>query len=105
MTEPLARLPLATLTERSPIRIPHAPYDIAVVRLGDEVFALEDACNHSSASLSEGFVDGECLVCPAHGFAFSLRSGALIRPLGRCDDQRRYPVRIVGGEVLIDPLE
>jgi nitrite reductase/ring-hydroxylating ferredoxin subunit len=100
---PLAKVPLDTLTDRKPIRIGHPPFDIVLVRVDDEVFALEDACNHSSASLSEGFVAGDCLVCPAHGFSFALRDGELIDPPGRCDDQRAYAVRIVDGEAWISP--
>jgi nitrite reductase/ring-hydroxylating ferredoxin subunit len=99
--EPLARIPLASLSDRKPIRIPHPPYDIALVLVDDAIFALEDACNHSSASLSEGFVRGDCLICPAHGFAFALKSGELVDPPGRCDDQRAYPVRIEGGDVWV----
>ncbi len=98
MSAPLAVVPLASLLDRKPVRVHHPPYDIVVVRVGDEVFALEDACNHSSASLSEGFVRGDCLVCPAHGFSFALANGELVDPPGRCDDQRAYPVRIVDGE-------
>ena len=84
---------LASLLDRRPIRIAHPPYDIVVVSVDDVVFALEDACNHSSASLAEGFVRKDCLICPAHGFAFALATGELVDPPGRCDDQRRPLVR------------
>ena len=95
MSEPIAKIPLPALEDRKPIRIRHAPYDIVVVRVDAEIFALEDACNHSSASLAEGFVRGDCPVCPAHGFSFALRTGELVDPPGRCDDQKTYAVRIV----------
>ncbi|NND73691.1 MAG: Rieske 2Fe-2S domain-containing protein [Ilumatobacter sp.] len=50
---------------------------VAVVRIGDEVFAIEDTCSHASVSLSEGEVwcDEYELECPKHGSAFSLRTG------------------------------
>ena len=101
---PIARVPLASLLDRKPIRIAHPPYDIVVVRVDEAIFALEDACNHSSASLSEGFVREDCLVCPAHGFAFALATGELVDPPGRCGDQRVYVVSIIDGEAwLADP--
>lgn len=104
MSPPIAIVPLESLADRKPIRVRHPPYDIVVVRVDDAVFALEDACNHSSASLSEGFVRAGCLVCPAHGFSFALANGELVDPPGRCDDQRVYAVRIVDGEAhLLDP--
>ena len=50
---------------------------VAVVRLGEEFFAIDDTCSHADFSLSEGDVDGdECaLECPAHGSLFDLRTG------------------------------
>ena len=32
--------------------------DVAVVRVGDEVFALEDVCSHAEFPLTDGEVDG-----------------------------------------------
>ncbi|MCB1218287.1 MAG: Rieske 2Fe-2S domain-containing protein [bacterium] len=52
-------------------------YDIMLVRLGDEVFALEDCCSHQEFPLSQGEIDRQaCSVrCRAHGATFDLRSG------------------------------
>ncbi len=50
---------------------------IAVVRLGDEVYAIGDRCSHQDVSLSEGEVDPEdcTLECWKHGSTFDLRTG------------------------------
>lgn len=72
------------------IRIAYPPYDVLVVRVGDRVFAIEDACNHAGASLEDGDVDAAVIRCPAHGYAFSLESGELIEPRGMCGPQRIY---------------
>ena len=51
---------------------------IAVARIGDEFFAIDDTCSHEDYSLSQGevWVD-ECeLECPQHGSTFDLRTGA-----------------------------
>ena len=54
-------------------------YDLAVVRDGEEVFAVEDTCSHAEVALSEGEVektDGGCQIeCWLHGSMFDLRSG------------------------------
>ena len=51
--------------------------EIAVARIGDEWFAIDDTCSHAKVSLSDGIVEeDDCTVeCPKHGALFSLRSG------------------------------
>jgi 3-phenylpropionate/trans-cinnamate dioxygenase ferredoxin subunit len=50
---------------------------IALVRIGDDFYALGDRCSHADFSLAEGDVwDDECEIeCPKHGSTFSLRTG------------------------------
>ena len=50
---------------------------IALVRIGDDFYALGDRCSHADYSLSEGDVwDDECEIeCPKHGSTFDLRTG------------------------------
>ncbi|MEZ5340241.1 MAG: Rieske 2Fe-2S domain-containing protein [Acidimicrobiales bacterium] len=50
---------------------------IAVVRIGDEVYAIGDRCSHANVSLSEGRVDcaAKGLECWRHGAEFSLETG------------------------------
>ena len=47
-----------------------------VVRLVDgRLFAVPDHCPHDGALLSDGFVEGNRLVCARHGWEFDLDSG------------------------------
>ena len=50
---------------------------IAVVRIGDDFYALGDECSHADYSLSEGDVwaDEREIECPKHGSTFSLETG------------------------------
>jgi 3-phenylpropionate/trans-cinnamate dioxygenase ferredoxin component len=52
-------------------------HDIAVIRIGDDFYALGDTCSHEDYSLSEGEVDEEeCTIeCWKHGSTFSLTTG------------------------------
>ncbi len=79
---------------------------VAVVRVDDEVFAIEDRCSHADVALSEGDVEGCTLECWLHGSAFDLRTGEpltppAIRPVAT------YATRIVGDDasavIEIDP--
>jgi phenylpropionate dioxygenase-like ring-hydroxylating dioxygenase large terminal subunit len=43
--------------------------DVAVVRFADgRAFVVADACPHDGGPLSDGFVDGDRLVCARHGW-------------------------------------
>ena len=50
---------------------------IALVRIGDDFYAIGDECSHADYSLSEGDVwEDECEIeCPKHGSTFSLKTG------------------------------
>jgi 3-phenylpropionate/trans-cinnamate dioxygenase ferredoxin subunit len=50
---------------------------IALVRLGDDFYAIADRCSHADYSLSEGDVweDEREIECPKHGSTFSLITG------------------------------
>jgi 3-phenylpropionate/trans-cinnamate dioxygenase ferredoxin component len=50
---------------------------IAVVRIGDDFYAIGDTCSHADFSLSEGdvWVDELEIECPKHGSTFSLVTG------------------------------
>ncbi len=50
---------------------------VAVVRIGDDVYAIGDVCSHANVSLSDGEVwcDERELECPKHGSAFHLETG------------------------------
>jgi 3-phenylpropionate/trans-cinnamate dioxygenase ferredoxin component len=89
---PIAQIRSADLLEGVPLHVHYPPFDIVVVKLGDEVFALEDACNHAGASLATGDVRDMCIECPLHSYEFDLRSGALVRPQGLCGPQRTFRV-------------
>jgi 3-phenylpropionate/trans-cinnamate dioxygenase ferredoxin component len=50
---------------------------LAIVRIGDDFYAIADECSHADFSLSEGDVweDEREIECPKHGSTFSLLTG------------------------------
>ena len=50
---------------------------VAVVRIGDDVYAIGDRCSHEDYSLSDGevFEEERELECWRHGSTFSLETG------------------------------
>jgi 3-phenylpropionate/trans-cinnamate dioxygenase ferredoxin subunit len=76
---------------------------IAVVRIGDDVYAIGDTCSHANVSLSEGEVwcDEKELECWKHGSTFSLITGEP-QTLPATQPVPVYAARVVNGMVEID---
>ena len=56
----------------------HPP--LAIYNLSGAFYATEDRCSHGEASLSGGFVEGGCIVCPLHFGSFDIRTGVPVDP-------------------------
>ena len=50
---------------------------IALIRIGDDFYAIGDRCSHADYSLAEGEVDPDDLTieCPKHGSTFRVTDG------------------------------
>ncbi len=76
---------------------------IALVRIGDDFYAIGDRCSHADYSLAEGEVweDDREIECPKHGSTFSLETG---RPqtLPATKPVPVYRVEVRGGEVMVE---
>lgn len=58
----------------------HGGCDVAVCRLADgRAFALPDRCPHDGGRLSDGFVEGEVLVCSRHGWEVDPATGRRVQ--------------------------
>ena len=68
---------LRDLADGATLRVEVDGIGVALVRLGDDVYAIGDRCSHADVSLSGGDIDeDDCtLECPKHGSAFDLRTG------------------------------
>ena len=75
--------------------------DVAVVRDGDDWYAIDDECSHASIPLSEGDVEGCEIECWLHGSRFDLRTG---KPTGlpATEPVPTYPTQIEGDAVMVD---
>ena len=75
---------------------------VAVVRIGDDVYASGDTCSHADVSLSEGEVDVEAceIECWKHGSAFSLETGEP-QTLPATKPVPVYDVRVVDGDIVL----
>ncbi|MCY3649270.1 MAG: non-heme iron oxygenase ferredoxin subunit [Acidimicrobiaceae bacterium] len=94
--------PLDEIETDSARRVEVEGREIAVVRIGDDVYAIGDTCSHAEVSLSEGWVEpDDCAIeCVAHGAMFDLETGEpLSLPATRAVPT--YEVSVVDGMVLL----
>lgn len=73
---------------------------IAVYRLEDGFYAIDDICTHDGGPLADGEVDGDQVICPRHGARFSIKTGAALT-FPAITPVESYPVRVEGEELLI----
>jgi 3-phenylpropionate/trans-cinnamate dioxygenase ferredoxin component len=76
---------------------------IALVRIGDDFYAVGDRCSHADFSLSEGEVwpDEVEIECWKHGSTFSLKTGEP-QSLPATRPVPVYDVRVEGDEVWVE---
>ena len=77
--------------------------DVAVVRIGDGFWAINDLCSHGNVSLSEGEVHTATkeLECWKHGSAFNLETGCP-NTLPATQPVAVYTVTVSGDDVFIE---
>jgi 3-phenylpropionate/trans-cinnamate dioxygenase ferredoxin subunit len=77
---------------------------VAVVRIGEEIFALRDVCSHAEVALSEGDVYDHTIECWLHGSCFDLRTGKPTNPPAT-QPVPTYRVKIEGDDVYVSLKE
>ena len=97
----MSDLKLSELTLGKPVKIEKDGKAICVARVGDEVFAVDDTCSHSDASLSEGDVTNFKIECWLHGAEFDLRTGEALTPPAVAP-LKTYSVSVDGDSVTVD---
>jgi len=95
--------PLAQLAPNSATRFDVDGRSVAVVRIGDDVYAIGDTCSHANVSLSEGelWCDEKEIVCCKHGSTFSLITGEP-QTLPATQPVPVYVAKVVDGMIEID---
>ena len=91
---------LAELADDAPLAVKLGDTPIALYRLDDKIYALDDVCPHEFALLSGGFVEGGAIECPLHQACFDIATGRCLSGPATVD-LRTYAVKVDGGEVFV----
>ena len=67
---------------------------------GDKYFATQRRCAHRNGDLADGIVSRGHVICPQHGWRFSIATGKAPEPSEYC--LVTYPVRVVEGRIEVE---
>jgi nitrite reductase/ring-hydroxylating ferredoxin subunit len=73
---------------------------VALARVGNEVFAVEDRCSHKECALSEGILEGKSVLCPCHGGEFHLATGEALA-LPAKSPVERFDTELEGDDIYV----
>jgi len=74
--------------------------NVAIFKIEDNFFAIEDVCSHDGTEIASGELDGDEIICPRHGARFCIKTGA-VKSAPAYEDIHSYPTRILDGMVQI----
>ena len=72
--------------------------DIAVFNIDGKYYAISNTCIHKGAPLSQGFLEGDIVTCPWHGWKYSVKNG--MSPHKGGDSVNSYEVKLVEETIL-----
>ena len=72
---------------------------IALLRTADGFRAIDNECGHRGGPLAEGFLEGDVVTCPWHGWQYDMKTGQCLNMEG-CR-LGTYPVSVEGDVVTI----
>jgi 3-phenylpropionate/trans-cinnamate dioxygenase ferredoxin component len=93
-------LDLASLPQNKSALVTVDGEDVAVFRRGHEIFAIGNECPHQGGSLCDGWIEGDIVTCPLHGWEFDLRSGVCMTIPG--ERVSHYTVTVEGGAIYVE---
>jgi len=82
--------------------VEHKSNPIAVFRLNDGYYAINDTCSHDEASLADGDVlDDHIIECPMHGAQFDIKTGKNLS-FPAVIPVKSYPVKVENGIIFLE---
>ncbi|MCL5116564.1 MAG: non-heme iron oxygenase ferredoxin subunit [Firmicutes bacterium] len=92
------------VSEGHPVLVVVGDVEVALFRVQDEFYAIDDLCSHAEASLSEGDQYGHIIECPRHGGRFDIRTGKA-KHFPAFSPVRTFSVKVEDGGVFVDVEE
>ena len=76
---------------------------VCLANVAGELSALDNICPHRHGPLGQGWLEGDCVVCPWHSWMFHAKTGSAEYPEG--EQVSVFPLRVEEGDVLVEIAE
>lgn len=76
--------------------------EIAIFNLEGTYYAISNSCAHKGGPLSKGFIEGEMVTCPWHGWKYSIKTGKSPHKGG--DTVNSYPIKIKKDKIYVSSI-
>lgn len=73
---------------------------VVLVKIGDQIYCLDDVCTHDGGPLGDGELEDDCLVCPRHGAKFDVRTGDAVS-MPATESTATHQVKVEQDRVLV----
>jgi len=74
-------------------------YELCLANIDGTVYIIGNECPHASWPLSEGFLDGEEIICPGHNMSFNIPNYKKVSPYD--PGMKHYPVKVEDGGIWV----
>lgn len=75
---------------------------IAIFRVDEQFYAINDLCPHMGASLGEGYIEDGAVTCPWHAWRFCVEDGTWLDNPKASVRTETYPLKVDGDDILVD---
>ena len=72
--------------------------EVLVINIDGHFHVVEDVCTHDGASLADGYLEGDEIICPRHGARFCALTGDVTCPPA-FENIHAFPVKIENAKV------
>ena len=77
--------------------------ELALFKIGDKIYAIEEHCAHQGGPLSEGTVQNFVVMCPWHQMTYDIRTGkAAPGAWGQEYSVKAFNVKVENGEIKVE---
>ncbi|WP_320822096.1 glutamate synthase-related protein [Reinekea sp.] len=91
------------LHDRQPAYALVGNVDLVIIKLDSDVSVLYGRCAHRGALMSDGYVDGDNLICGVHGWDYRLETG--ISEYNHSESLHKFNAWVEDDQVMVDAAE
>lgn len=103
LVEPTSVAQWSELEDRQPAHALVENVDLVIIRFGEGVSVLYGRCLHRGALLSDGFVDGDNLICGVHNWDYRYDTG--VSAYNNSEALEKFKATVHEGQVYVDAAE